>query len=388
VRNVLILGSTGSIGKTTLDVLWRNRDSHHVWGLVANTDAALMFKQILTHDAQFAAMSDPQAGQDLARQVAEHGLPAEVLSGPQAAAELAAHPEADTVVAAIVGAAGLGATFAAAEAGKRVLLANKESLVCGGRLLLEAAARSGAVLLPIDSEHNAILQCMPPAGERGAVERIWLTASGGPFRGWSMEQLKTVRPEQACRHPNWRMGRKISVDSATMMNKGLELIEAHWLFGLPVERIEVLLHPQSIVHSMVQYRDGSLLAQLGEPDMRTPIACALDWPERLQSGGAAATPGDWVFNFATLDADAYPCFVLAREVAQKMGAAPAVLNAANEVAVAAFLDGALGFTDIAAVVAGTLEKLDLAEPASLEEVFYVDAQARSVAGELLVRYQR
>jgi 1-deoxy-D-xylulose-5-phosphate reductoisomerase len=316
------------------------------------------------------------------------GLPTEVLSGQDDLARLVAADEVDVVMAAIVGAAGLPSALSAARAGKTLLLANKESLVMGGRLLMQAVRESGACLLPIDSEHNAIFQCMPV--DSGAlpslcgVEKVLLTASGGPFRNWDIAKMREATPEQACAHPNWSMGRKISVDSASLMNKGLELIEACWLFGLEQDRVEVVVHPQSIVHSMVQYRDGSVLAQMGNPDMRTPIAYGLGWPERLTAGVA---PLDLVatarLDFEAPDEKRFPCLRLARESVAAGGTAMAVCNAANEVAVAAFLDGAIRFTEIPCVIEHTLERVRVVEPVSLDVVESADAQARRVAGEYL-----
>ncbi|MEP5050487.1 MAG: 1-deoxy-D-xylulose-5-phosphate reductoisomerase, partial [Alloalcanivorax venustensis] len=299
-------------------------------------------------------------------------------------AGVAALQEADTVVAAIVGAAGVRPTLAAVEAGKKILLANKETLVVTGALFMDAVKRHGATLLPVDSEHNAIFQCLPAEGVGPGVRRLLLTASGGPFRGWTREQLTEVTPEQAVCHPNWDMGPKISVDSATLMNKGLEYIEACWLFDVAPERIEVVIHPQSVVHSMVEYLDGSVLAQMGTPDMRTPIACALSWPERIESGASR-------LDFATLsgldfqapDNQAFPCLGLARQAMEEGGAATAVLNAANEEAVAAFLDRRLGFNAIGAVVEETLQRTPSSRCADVDAVMDVDARARDLARSLI-----
>jgi 1-deoxy-D-xylulose-5-phosphate reductoisomerase len=334
----------------------------------------------------YAVMVDADAAAALRTALADMDGPPEVLEGPAALESVAAAPEVDYVMAAIVGAAGLMSTLAAARAGKRVLLANKEALVVAGAIVMKAAVDHGATLLPIDSEHNAIFQCLPPNHADGlpqtGVERILLTASGGPFRDMPAEQLSDVTPAQACAHPNWSMGRKISVDSATMMNKGLEIIEACWLFDTTPDRIQVVVHPQSVIHSMVQYSDGSVLAQLGNPDMRTPIAHALAWPERMASGVA---PLD-IFDIGRLDfeppaPERFPCLRLAYQAAAEGGTAPVVLNAANEVAVAAFLDERLGFTGIGELVERTMEALP-AEPVDsdgLTQVLEIDARARSIA---------
>ncbi len=356
---VAILGSTGSIGLSTLDVLARHPERFRVVALTANSTAEKLAEQCRRYRPTYAAMADPAAARVLQSLLA--GMPGapEVLSGVAGLEQVAALPEAQYVMAAIVGAAGLPPSLAAARAGKRVLLANKEALVMAGALFMDAVAASGAELLPIDSEHNAIFQCLPTGFHSGlaqvGVERILLTASGGPFRDWPTERLATVTPEQACAHPVWSMGRKISVDSATLMNKGLEVIEACWLFGTGPERITVVVHPQSTVHSLVQYKDGSVLAELGNPDMRTPIAHALAWPERFDSGVA---PLDLValgqLDFQAPDTGRFPCLRLAFEAAHAGGSAPLVLNASNEVAVAAFLEGRVGFPGIARVVEETL----------------------------------
>jgi 1-deoxy-D-xylulose-5-phosphate reductoisomerase len=362
MTDVVILGSTGSVGVSTLDVLARHPDRFRVVALTANRDVETMVAQCLNFRPVLAAMADPQAARTLRDRFA--GVPGAptVLSGVDGVCEAAVLPQARVVMAAIVGAAGLVPTLAAAVAGKRILLANKESLVVAGALLMQAVADHGAELLPIDSEHNAIFQCLPRGFERGlgtvGVDRILLTASGGPFLDSPPEALAGVTPEQACAHPNWDMGRKISVDSATMMNKGLELIEACWLFGIGPERVQVVVHRQSVIHSLVQYIDGSVLAQLGNPDMRTPIAHALAWPERLYAGVA---PLDLFavrrLDFEAPDLERFPCLRLAIQAAASGGTAPVVLNAANEVAVAAFLDGRIGFTAIAMVVEETLARL-------------------------------
>jgi len=391
VIGVTVLGSTGSIGVSTLDVLARYPERFRAVALTANTDAERMAEQCRAHRPDFAVMVDAGAAARLRELLADMPRPPEVLSGVEGLEQVAAMPEADYVMAAIVGAAGLRPTLAAARLGKRLLLANKESLVVAGALLMRTVADSGAELLPIDSEHNAIFQCLPAhfgeGLERVGVERILLTASGGPFRDWPLERIASATPEQACNHPNWSMGRKISVDSATMMNKGLELIEACWLFNTTPEHIQVVIHPQSVIHSLVQYSDGSVLAELGNPDMRTPIAHALAWPERFPSGVA---PLD-LFAIARLDFQApdlerFPCLALAIQAAREGGTAPVVLNAANEIAVAAFLDGRIGFPGIAAVVSESLSALPSrsVEGQGLEFLLAVDSEARACA-ERLVR---
>ena len=386
-RQVAVLGSTGSIGVSTLDVIARHPDRFGVYLLAACTSVNTMLEQCLAFRPRYAVMVDDVAAGAL-RDAMPEDLPTEVLSGQDELSRLVAVDEVDVVMAAIVGAAGLRSALAAARAGKALLLANKESLVMGGHLLMQAVRDSGACLLPIDSEHNAIFQCMPV--EAGAmpslegVEKVLLTASGGPFRNWSLEQMRDASPEQACAHPNWSMGRKISVDSATLMNKGLEFIEACWLFSLSPDRIQVVVHPQSIIHSMVQYRDGSVLAQMGNPDMRTPIAYGLGWPERLEAG---VSPLDLVatarLDFEAPDETRFPCLRLARESVAAGGTAMAVCNAANEKAVAAFLQGAIRFTDIPRVIEHTLERVSVVEPVSLDVVESADAEARHLAGEYL-----
>ena len=382
-----MLGSTGSIGVNTLDVIARHPDRFGVYLLAASTSVDAMLEQCLAFQPCYALMMDADAAQALRERMPD-GHATEVLSGQDDLARLVAAEEVDVVMAAIVGAAGLPSALSAARAGKTLLLANKESLVMGGDLLMRAVRESGACLLPIDSEHNAIFQCMPV--DRGAVpslrgvDKVLLTASGGPFRNWDIAQMRDATPEQACAHPNWSMGRKISVDSASLMNKGLEFIEACWLFDLTPDRVEVVVHPQSIVHSMVQYHDGSVLAQMGNPDMRTPIAYGLGWPERLSAGVA---PLDLVatarLHFEAPDETRFPCLRLARESVAAGGTAMAVCNAANEVAVAAFLEGALRFTEIPEVIEYALERVGVVEPVSLDVVESADAEARRVAGEYL-----
>ena len=388
MNGVSILGSTGSIGLSTLDVIRRHPDRFRVAGLAADRNDGRLLEQCLEFRPALAAMASPEAAERLADGVRRHGLPTRVEAGPEGLARVAALEEARLVMAAIVGAAGLEPTLAAATAGKRVLLANKESLVCAGRLLTDAVAANGATLVPIDSEHNAIFQCLPQAGPPGrcppGVRRILLTASGGPFRTASTAELEEVTPEQAVAHPNWSMGPKISVDSATLMNKGLELIEACWLFGVTPRQVEIVVHPQSVIHSMVEYVDGSVLAQLGNPDMRTPIAHALGWPERIESGVESL---DLVavgrLSFERPDEGRFPCLRLARESAEAGGTAPAVLNAANEVAVAAFLAGRLNFTGIARVIESVLQRHDVRPVTSLASVLEADAWARSAARDAL-----
>ena len=386
MQSVTVLGSTGSIGKSTLDVLARHPERYQVLALTANSQVALLLQQVIQFQPQFAVMRDADAAQQLENALRREGLATQVLSGEEGLCQVAA--DADITMAAIVGAAGLLPTLAAVEAGRKVLLANKEALVMAGGLFMQAVARSGATLLPIDSEHNAIFQCLPTDNGGGVreqgVRRILLTASGGPFRSRSLASLATVTPDEACAHPNWSMGRKISVDSATMMNKGLELIEACWLFDTPPALVEVVVHPQSVVHSMVEYVDGSVLAQLGNPDMRTPIAHALAWPERIDSGvGSLDLIAQGRLDFEAPDPQRFPCLRLAREAAEAGGCASAVLNAANEVAVAAFLDEQLAFVEIPRVLEAVMSRVESVEPETLEAVQAADAQARRVAKDIL-----
>lgn len=383
---VTILGSTGSIGTNTLDVVQRHADRFRVVALTANQNVEGLFRQCVTHEPDFAVMADPEAAERLSDRLRSAGRPVEVLAGVAGLERVAALPEADGVMAAIVGAAGLLPTLAAARAGKRVLLANKEALVMAGPLFVAAVRQGGAELLPIDSEHNAIFQCLPPGFaaeglDAAGVRRILLTGSGGPFRVTPLDRLPDATPEQACAHPNWSMGRKISVDSATMMNKGLEVIEAHWLFGAAPARIEVVVHPQSVVHSMVEYRDGSVLAQLGHPDMRTPIAHALAWPHRMASGAAFLDFFRLQLEFQAPDFARFPCLRLAFAALEAGGTAPAILNAANEVAVRAFLERRIRFTEIAVVVERALERVVPRAADALAPILEADALARSAAGE-------
>ncbi len=375
--NLTILGATGSVGASTLDVLARHPERYRAHALTAHSSAAKLLELCRLHRPRHAVLSGMAEDRGLRRQFAEAGT--ELRFGAPALVALASDPDCHAVMAAIVGAAGLQATLAAARARKRVLLANKEALVMAGPLFMETVREANALLLPIDSEHNAIFQCLA-GNPRQAVRRVVLTASGGPFRAWPVERLRGVTPDQACAHPNWTMGRKISVDSATMMNKGLEVIEARWLFDLEPDALEVVIHPQSIVHSMVEYVDGSVIAQLSNPDMRVPIAHALAFPERLASG---ARPLDLAalqsLSFERLDEQRFPCMRFAYQALRQGGSAPAVLNAANEVAVEAFLAGRLPFTGIASLIEGTLDAVAPAGAVDLEAVLGADAQARRAA---------
>ncbi len=383
-----VLGSTGSIGVSTLDVVARHPDRYRVVALTANRDVQGLLQQCRQFQPAFAVMADAESALQLEREMGAAGLKTQVLAGVAGLEQVAALDQVDQVMAAIVGAAGLLPALAAVRAGKRILLANKEALVVAGSLFMAAVERHQAEILPIDSEHNAVFQCMPPGFRQGlervGVRRILLTASGGPFRTASRETLAQVTPAQACAHPNWEMGRKISVDSATMMNKGLEVIEACWLFHTRPQQVEVVLHPQSVIHSMVEYVDGSVLAQLGNPDMRTPIAHAMAWPERIDSGVASLD----LFAVARLDFEPpdmtrFPCLALAYQAIERGGAAPAVLNAANEVAVDAFLHERLAFTRIPQVIEATLSALPDGEADSLEALLSVDAEARSLAEQMI-----
>lgn len=388
MRGVTILGSTGSIGVSTLDVLARHPGRYRVMALTANTQVERLFEQCQQFTPARAVMLDSSAAAQLKKKIQLAGLVTEVLAGAEGLNSVAAHPRTHIVVAAIVGAAGLLPTLAAVRAGKRVLLANKEPLVMSGRLFIEEARASGAELLPVDSEHNAIFQCMPAGYRTGttpaAVQRIFLTCSGGPFRTTTPEALDSVTPEQACAHPNWVMGRKISVDSATLMNKGLELIEACWLFGVTPDQVDVVIHPQSVVHSLVEYVDGSVLAQLGNPDMRTPIAHALAWPERIESGVKSLNLLEiGRLDFAPPDLNRFPCLRLAYEAARAGGTAPTILNAANEVAVQAFLDQRIPFTDIPRVIEHALSSLPVSQETQLGAVLSNDVRARELASRYI-----
>ncbi len=389
-RKLAVLGATGSIGVSTLDVVARHPDRYEVVALTGNTRVDVLFDQCLQHRPRYAVVGHEQDVVGLAGRLRSAGSATEVLAGPQALERVAALPEVDTVMAAIVGAAGLQPTLAAVRQGKRVLLANKEVLVMAGALFMAEVRAHGAVLLPIDSEHNAVFQSLPAdyAGDpaRAGVSHILLTASGGPFRSSSLERLETVTPDEACAHPNWAMGRKISVDSATMMNKGLEVIEAHWLFSVAPDQIEVVIHPQSVIHSLVQYVDGSVVAELGNPDMRTPIAHALAWPERIAAGVAPLNlPAIAQLSFEQPDFERFPCLALAYRALRAGGNAATILNAANEVAVAAFLDGRLPFLAIAKVIAATLDALPVNEIPDLSAVLADDARARAVAEAWVAR---
>jgi len=371
--NLAIFGATGSVGASTLDVVARHGGRYRVFALTAHASADALLELCQRHRPRYAVLSGVAENPALRSRFAQSGC--ELLFGAGALDFIASHRETESVMAAIVGAAGLASTLAAVRAGKRVLLANKEALVMAGPLVTAAARASGAQILPVDSEHNAVFQCMG----RG-LRKIILTASGGPFRSASAESLGSVTPEQACAHPNWVMGRKISVDSATMMNKGLEVIEARWLFDVAPERIEVLIHPQSIVHSLVEYQDGSMIAQLSNPDMRVPIAHALAWPERIDSG---ATPLDLAaiksLSFDKPDLNRFPCLGLAYEALRAGGTAPAVLNAANEVAVEAFLERRLPFTGIAGVISSTLDTVSPRAANDLQSILQSDGEARRAA---------
>jgi len=389
-QRLLILGSTGSIGKNTLDVASRHPDRIEVFALSANTQVDLMFAQCVQHQPRFAVMVSEPHAQVLAEKVHAHGLSTQVLSGAAALDELASHPDVDSVMAAIVGAAGLSSCLAAAQAGKRLLLANKEALVVGGEVFLAAVKQGGATLLPIDSEHSAIFQSLPDDASTWSrrVRKIILTASGGPFRQRDPATLKEVTPEEACAHPNWVMGRKISVDSATMMNKALEVIEARYLFGLTGEKLEVLIHPQSIVHSMVEYKDTSVVAQLGTPDMRVPIAYGLGWPYRIASGAQSLQFQNVpAMTFEDFDSnehrERFPGLLLAWQVLEARPGMTGVLNAANEVAVQAFLGGKIGFTQIHEVNLRTLDLYEPTAPHSLEDLLELDSRARLTAEQVI-----
>ncbi len=389
-KNITILGATGTIGINTLDVIARHPEKYRAYALTANTRFEQMLEQCRRFKPRYAVMLAASAAERLHAALNKEGLKTEVLSGMEALEFVSALPEVDAVMAAIVGAAGLKPSLAAAQAGKRVLLANKETLVMSGSLFMDAVHRHGAMLLPIDSEHNAIFQCLPRdfngGFDRHGVTRILLTASGGPFRKLTLDELAHVTPAQALRHPNWVMGPKITIDSATLMNKGLEVIEAHWLFGAKPEQIEVVIHPQSVVHSMVQYSDGSVLAELGNPDMRTPIAHALAWPDRIESGVA---PLDMFaaarLDFERPDLTRFPCLRLAFDALSLEGTAPAVLNAANEIAVQAFLDGQIGFTDIPKLLETVLVDVGTVPVTCLDDVIFADSRARQAAQQWLDR---
>jgi 1-deoxy-D-xylulose-5-phosphate reductoisomerase len=390
LTRLTVLGSTGSIGKSTLDVVARHPDKYRIIALTAQQQDELLFEQCQRFQPRYAVLLDEAASERLGKRIAAAGLDVEVLCGVAALERVSTLPEVDAVMAAIVGAAGMLPTLAAAHAGKKILLANKETLVLAGHLFMEAVHRSGSTLLPIDSEHNAIFQALPRgySGDlkQSGVSKILLTASGGPFRNTPLSDLQHVTPEQACAHPNWSMGRKISVDSASMMNKGLEVIEAHWLFNAGADDIQVVVHPQSVIHSMVQYVDGSVLAQLGNPDMRTPIAYALAYPQRIEAG---VVPLD-LFQIARLDFVApdfvrFPCLALAYQALRAGGTTPALLNAANEEAVEAFLQRRIPFLDIPRLIEAVLGKITSTEVCALQDVLKADAAARAAAQEWIAR---
>ena len=390
---VTVLGSTGSIGKSTLDVISRHSNNYEIRALTANTDVETLAQQCQQWRPQYAVMCDESAAQRLDDLLRKTGSETQVLSGVQGLCQVASLDDVDTVVAGIVGAAGLLPTLSAAEAGKRILLANKEALVMSGQLFMDTVLKHHAELLPVDSEHNAIFQCLPGSStnvaNKSGINKILLTASGGPFRTFSDDQLASVTPEQAVNHPNWDMGPKISVDSATMMNKGLEVIEAHWLFDVALDDIEVVVHPQSVIHSMVSYVDGSVLAQLGNPDMRTPIAHALAFPERITSG---VEPLD-IFEVAKLefekpDFERFPCLRLCYEAVRMGGTASIVLNAANEMAVTAFLENKITYTDIVRLIEQTLEDVTIDEDvATIENILAADSHARKIVNERIAKIQ-
>lgn len=384
LHKLTILGSTGSIGVNTLDVIRRHPQRYQVIALCAHNQIDRLFEQCLEFQPRFAVVRDADLAAQLGARLAAASCATAVQFGPEALVRMAELPEVDSVMAAIVGAAGLPPTLAAAVAGKRVLLANKEALVMAGPVFMRAIKKHGATLLPIDSEHNAIFQSLPSdySGDLSisGVSHLLLTASGGPFRNSSISDLVSVTPEQACAHPNWVMGRKISVDSATMMNKGLEMIEAHWLFNVPAERIQVVIHPQSVIHSLVQYVDGSVIAELGNPDMRTPIAHALAYPERVDAGVESLDLFKIAaLNFERPDFERFPCLSLAYRALREGDSSPATLNAANEVAVQAFLDGKIGFTAIPEIIAAVMDQSSVTTLTSLESVLAADSAARRLA---------
>jgi 1-deoxy-D-xylulose-5-phosphate reductoisomerase len=391
-QTITLLGATGTIGVNTLDVIERHPERFEVFALSGHRQFQRLAQQCIRHQPRYAVVLDAQVALKLSALLTAAACTTEVLVGTQALCDVASDPCVDTVMAAIVGAAGLGSTMAAVCVGKKLLLANKESLVMAGTLFMQAVVESGSIVLPIDSEHNAIFQCLPASyadDHRGGVSKLLLSASGGPFRGWDRDRMRGVTPAEACAHPQWAMGDKISVDSATMMNKGLEVIEAGWLFDMPASKIDVIIHPQSIIHSMVQYVDGSVLAQLGHPDMRTPIAHALAWPERMESG---VEDLDLValsrLDFAAPDERNFPCLAMAYGAAKAGGDAPAVLNAANEIAVQAFLDLRIDFTEIAEVVEHIMNEYRFSEPESLAAVEESDARARVMSVARIDRIER
>ncbi len=384
MQKITVLGSTGTIGVNTLDVIARHPDKFQLVALTANTQVEKLLAQCRQFQPRYAVMLDSASADTLQSRVRDAGIDTEVLSGMEALEQVASMAEVDSVMAAIVGSAGLRPALAAARSGKRILLANKETLVASGSLFMDAVRLNGASLLPIDSEHNAVFQALPPNYQRGlaavGVRRILLTASGGPFRATPEDELRQVTPQQALAHPNWVLGPKISIDSATMVNKGLEIIEAHWLFDASPEQIQVVIHPQSVIHSMVEYVDGSILAQLGNPDMRTPIAYALGYPERLESGVAALDLFKIArLDFAEPDFNRFPCLRLSYEALKRGGTAPAILNGANEVAVDAFLAGKIPFLAIPRLIEDVLGLLTTNEISCLDDVLEADVLARAVA---------
>jgi len=383
---VAILGATGSIGTSTLDVLSLNKDKYNIIALTANNNIEKLFEQCIEYKPKYAVVVDGDAASKLLTMLKSASSSTEVLSGVDNLDYVAALEETDYVVAAIVGAAGLSSSLAAAKAGKRILLANKETLVMSGQIFMDEVAKSDAVLLPVDSEHNAIYQCLQSfnssTGLSDEVRKIYITASGGPFRKTALKLLDEVTPEQACAHPNWSMGRKISVDSATMMNKGLELIEACWLFNASVDDVQIVIHPQSIVHSMVEFIDGSIISQMGKPDMRTPIAYALAWPQRIESGvGSLDLFSMSDLEFEKPDHTRFPCIKLAEDAMRAGGIMPAVLNAANEIAVQAFLDNKIAYMAISSVVDSALKQIDYKDALDIETIVKADADAREIASE-------
>ena len=388
---VAILGATGSIGTSTLDVLSRNKDKFNIVALTANNNVDKLFEQCLEHKPKYAVVVSEDAADILSKKIKAASLDIEVLSGVDSLDTVSSLDETDYVVAAIVGAAGLSSSLAAAKSGKRILLANKETLVMSGQIFMDEVAKNNATLLPVDSEHNAIYQCLQSfngsTGLSDEVRKIYLTASGGPFRTIDLKLLESVTPEQACAHPNWSMGRKISVDSATMMNKGLELIEACWLFNASVDDVQIAIHPQSIVHSMAEFIDGSIMAQLGQPDMRTPIAYALAWPERIESGVNSLD----LFAMSNLEFEEpdyarFPCIKLAEDAMRTGGIMPAVLNASNEVAVQAFLDNEIAFMSIAKVVELVLVQISFQAASDIETIIQADATARKIACDVIASF--
>jgi len=388
MKYITVLGATGSIGLSTLDVISRHPDKYSVFALTANSNVDEMLKQCRLFKPRYAVMSDECAAELLEKSIVELSLDIKVLAGQSGLEYVAGHKDADTVMSAIVGAAGLKPTLSAVYAGKRILLANKEALVMSGALFMAAAEAAGAEILPIDSEHNAIFQCMPADYRSGMpikhVRRILLTASGGPFRTTPLDELKGVTPQQACKHPNWSMGRKISVDSASMMNKGLELIEACWLFNTSPDNVDVHVHPESIIHSMVEYDDGSVLAQMGSPDMRTPIAYGLSWPERIDSGVSSLDLFKiGQLNFEKPDEKRFPCLRLAAEAYRRGGTACAILNAANEIAVDAFLNNKIRFDQIPNIIEQVMNDLPAQPATELSQIFEADEAARIAATKLI-----